>query len=202
MKRWFVPERAEQVASDELPDWLRVLSAADVVAIDSEVGPDCCGRGEVRALEVEPGRIRLEVVAPGRSLVATSLPGPRGWSVWSGSLDLETVTINGGYLGFVLPNGEGTVPVVVSLAYHPPLWRTGVAAASLSLLVLLALGWRARPGGVSFRRPVRPPLLFLLYCLAPSDLTFSRSSETNGNSFPAARRPGSEPSSCARAPRS
>ena len=145
MKRWFVPERAERVARDDLSDWLLTLEAPDVVAVDQPMASDCCRIGEVAAIDVDPGRVRLQVEAPSGSLVATSLLGPRGWRVSSEGRPLETLTVNGAFLGFVLdkdqPTGQASV---VELSYSPPLWRVGVAAASSSVLVLLLLGWRAR----------------------------------------------------------
>ncbi len=145
-KRWFVPERAESVAGENLTDWLQDLRSADVVAIDREVDSACCGQGEVSTLDVDPGHIRLKVEAQAGSLVATSLLGPRGWTVRSQGRSLETLTVNGAFLGFLLPDrsdGAGDAPQVVELSYRPPYWAAGVAAAASSFLILVALGWRA-----------------------------------------------------------
>jgi uncharacterized membrane protein YfhO len=90
----------------------------------------------VSVASLSPGRIELDVPGSGDRLLATSLPMPEGWKAGP----LETVVVNGAFLGVHVPPGVSRV----DLRYSPPGFLAGVlagAASGLAVLAFLLLPW-------------------------------------------------------------
>jgi uncharacterized membrane protein YfhO len=86
---------------------------------------------------MSPGRIVLDVPGSGDRLLATSLPQPEGWK----AAGLETLVMNGAFLGVHVPAGASRV----ELRFRPPGFLPGVLLGLLALAVLAgmaALLWR------------------------------------------------------------
>jgi hypothetical protein len=88
-----------------------------------------------RVEHMDPGKIDLAVPKRGEKLLATSLTVPEGWHVTAAGQRLRTVTINGAFLGAVIPAGVDRV----SLRFMPPGLRPGLLLCALSIATL-ALG--------------------------------------------------------------
>jgi hypothetical protein len=108
-----------------------------------------------QALAAQPGRALLAVPGGGLRLLATSIQGPTGWHARAaGGARLAELTVDGAFLGVVVPAGVSRVELV----YRPPGLVAGTALALLALLVIIALAVRGGrvPGGSGAR--VRGPL--------------------------------------------
>ena len=103
-------------------------------------GPELLPSGEaVNTLAGRPGVLAFTFEARGEErLLATSLPGPRGWrAVSSEGVELELVTLHGAYTGVRVPQGTHSL----TLRYRPPGFLLGVILAGLAGLALLSLAW-------------------------------------------------------------
>jgi uncharacterized membrane protein YfhO len=87
-----------------------------------------------------PGRAVLEVPGSGDRLLATSLPQPEGWT----AVGMETVVVNGAFLGVHVPAGASRV----ELRFRPPGFLPGVLLGLLALAVTAALLWTGRARGM------------------------------------------------------
>ena len=90
----------------------------------------------VRVLRWRPGRIAVELPAEGEKLLAGSLPFPAGWEARAGGRSLRRLTVDGAYLGVVVPTGVSRL----ELCFRPPGLGAGLAlglAALASAVVLL-----------------------------------------------------------------
>lgn len=158
LPRAFVPTGVDVLRPDQLEEWIRRLDDPRRVALTVQ---DAGGwrpdprrwRAEtVRVLEWRRRRVRLAVDARGEVLLATSLPGPRGWRARAGAgRDLETMAVNGAFLGVRVPAGAAEV----ELAYRPRGFVAGsllAGLAGLALAGILAPAWRRR----GKRTPARP----------------------------------------------
>ncbi|HYI10280.1 MAG TPA: YfhO family protein [Thermoanaerobaculia bacterium] len=93
----------------------------------------------VEILEAKPSDYRLHVKAPRYSLVASSVPWWPGWKVLRNGARIEPLRVNGGFLGFVVPEGE----VDVRIWYDPWTFRFGAIIAAVTIAALVAYGvWR------------------------------------------------------------
>jgi hypothetical protein len=148
LPRWFLPRQVDAVERHRMPAWLAELDDPWRVAVwrDEVPGPPrpvaARGAGEVRLLERGPGRLRLQIPGGEETLLATSVPGPRGWRATAGGRRLRTVTVNGAFLGVLLPAGDGEV----ELRYRPPGLEAGAALSALAGLALAALLLAPAPG--------------------------------------------------------
>lgn len=141
LPRWFVPVGSALIARAEVGRWIAGMQDARRVALLSEEvgdwrpaerswdGPAVTAAGE------RPGRVRLAVSGTGERLLATSLPGPFGWRARGGGARLRTVTIDGAFLGVVVPPDVSQV----ELRYVPPGFAVGLGACAAALAVLV--GW-------------------------------------------------------------
>jgi hypothetical protein len=89
----------------------------------------------VRVLRWRPGRIEVELPAAGEKLLAGSLPFPAGWEARAGSTLLRRVTVDGAYLGAVVPDGISRV----ELRFIPPGLAAGLALGLASLAIAAVL---------------------------------------------------------------
>ncbi|MEM7048292.1 MAG: hypothetical protein AAF604_01475 [Acidobacteriota bacterium] len=142
----FFPAAVEVLPRQDLPAWVRDLERADRVALlQREAGgwqPTPGPRPVVEVVEERRGYRRLQW-SPGAEdrLLATSLRGPDGWRARTseGRL-LDTLTVNGAFLGLRIPPGVGAV----ELHYRPSGIGVGGAFTGLAALLLGALA--AGPG--------------------------------------------------------
>jgi hypothetical protein len=142
LPRIFTAIAADQIPRKEIEPWLEAMTDPRRVAVyREEIGdwslPPRLRVGEVRLDRFERGEIELWVPPLGAKLLATSIPGPDGWSARSGGKALRMLTINGAFLGVVVPQRVSSV----TLTYRPPGLRAGLAIALLSLGGLLLVAW-------------------------------------------------------------
>ena len=147
LPRWFLPTAAEAVPKRRVLDWIGGLVDARRVALLAEEthgwlpAPRAWQADAVRALREVPGDLELRVGGAGERLLATSLPGPRGWSARGGDGKLPLLTVNGAFLGVRVPAGVERV----RLRYVPPGLWPGVALAVAGALGLLVVATRSAP---------------------------------------------------------
>ena len=142
LPRWFLPTAVESVPWRATLPWIAGLEDARRVAVVAEEAsgwlpaPRLWQHDAVQAEHARPGAIELRVGGEGERLLATSLPGPRGWRAGGDGHALQTLTVNGAFLGVRVPAGVERV----RLRYLPPGLWPGVAAAAAGALGLLVLG--------------------------------------------------------------
>ncbi|HYI10279.1 MAG TPA: YfhO family protein [Thermoanaerobaculia bacterium] len=90
----------------------------------------------VRMERAAPTAYTIRVTAPRWSLVASSIPGWRGWKVERNGERVQPFRVNGEFLAFAVPPGESTVRVW----YAPASWWVGVGVSVLTVVGLLVWG--------------------------------------------------------------
>jgi hypothetical protein len=136
LPRAFVTKRYDRVEERDLPGWIASMTdprrvALDPTEIDGRLPRAGLRDGRARIVADRDAHLTLEVRGRGHRLLATSLRGPSGWSARTESgRRLEPLTVNGCFLGLVVPPNAGRV----ELRYTPPGLRLGLALAALSLL--------------------------------------------------------------------
>lgn len=140
MPRWFLPGEVDVIGRGEIASWIGNMKRARRVAIfQDEAGswrPSTTGRIVApQPLSSLPGRIVLAVPGDGERLLATSIVGSQGWSVRSGSRRLQTLAVNGAFLGARLPAGVQRV----ELRFLPPGFVLGCAAFGVAALAVIFL---------------------------------------------------------------
>jgi hypothetical protein len=132
LPRWFLPSAAEAIPEKEIGKWVSALEDPRRVAVFDGRAPGWVGeRGEVRLVALTPGRITLDVPGSGDRLLATSLLIPEGWSAGP----LETVVVNGAFVGVHVPPGASRV----ELRFVPPGLMVGFLLGGLSLIIIAVL---------------------------------------------------------------
>ncbi len=144
LPRWFLTSGVDVAPAAEAPARLAALSDPRRVLVAAEdVGswrPAQGGQGPVEALVATPGHLRLALPPdPGERLLATSLPGPTGWSAQAGSVPLRTLAVNVAYLGVVVPAGT----TEVELRFVPRGFVPGAVLAMLGLVGVAIAAFRA-----------------------------------------------------------
>jgi hypothetical protein len=89
----------------------------------------------VKIESATPTDYTIHVSAPRWSLVASSIPGWRGWKVDRNGDRIQPFRVNGEFLGFAVPPGESTVRVW----YAPSSWWVGLWVSLLTAVGLAAL---------------------------------------------------------------
>lgn len=166
LPRWFVPSGIDAIPEADLGSWIQAMrdpsrvavTPADLEGKSLAAGPASSVQPPaVRALAATPGRVALAVDGDGVRLLATSLPGPRGWRAQTPEgARLRTLAVNGAFLGAVVPAGTQRV----DLLYVPPGLPAGLLLSALGLLSLAALGFASRPqaqGNRSSKARAQPP---------------------------------------------
>ncbi len=159
LPRWFLPAGVEVVERGAIDRWIAGLGDAGRVAVFRDelgnAGADAgwlqaaAQGGEVAAataLAAAPGHVLLAVPAGSRGgarLLATSLPGPAGWRARGGGRRLAELTIDGAFLGVLVPAGVETVELV----FRPPGLIAGTALSALALPLVLLLAARGSGTG-------------------------------------------------------
>ena len=149
LPRWFLATEAEVApAARALERIAAIRDARSVVLIAERSGgwrpaSQRWDPGAVRPTEPpRPGRLSLAVAGEGERLLATSLPGPFGWSARSGGGgELRTLPVNGAYLGVAVPAEVERL----ELRYRPPGIVAGTVVATLAMVALGAAA--VRPAG-------------------------------------------------------
>jgi len=157
LPRWFVPSAVDPIERPALEGWIAGLTDPGRVAVfRDELAAMGAGQpppavmpampGAVRAaqaLAAAPGRALLAVPGSGLRLLATSIQGPTGWHARAaGGARLAELTVDGAFLGVVVPAGVSRVELV----YRPPGFVAGTALGLLALLVVIALAVRGGKG--------------------------------------------------------
>ena len=120
-----------------------VRAPADLVGGGRGLGPLPVAVVAARALAGAPGRALLAVPGAGVRLLATSILGPAGWRARAnGGRLLSELTVDGAFLGVVVPAGVSRVELV----YRPPGLVAGTVLGILALLAVLALAVVGRRG--------------------------------------------------------
>jgi Bacterial membrane protein YfhO len=152
LPRWFLPTGVDVVEPGEIGPWIAGMrDPARVAVFREEAGswrPATRGLVPLRTVSASPGRVTLEVPAGGETLLATSTPWSTGWSAREGGRDLETLTVNGAFLGVRLPEGISRV----ELRFLPPGFLAGCAAFAVSALAVLALYFPSKSARASTPR--------------------------------------------------
>lgn len=153
LPRAFVTRDFEIVAKEELPAWIAGMTDPKRVALFAEepvtrIRRGGLRRGDARIVDSGDGRVTVEVSGRGPRLLATSFRGPEGWRARSDGERLETVTVNGAFLGVVVPSKARNLELV----YRPPGLALGLLLAAVSALAssLLLVRSARRPAS---RRP-------------------------------------------------
>jgi len=159
LPRWFFPDAVEAIGRGEITGWIAGLKDPRRVAVFRDEAGSWRAVSEPggvpRVVSSSPGRIVLEMPAGGDKLLASSVVWSRGWSARSGGRDLQTLVVNGAFLGVRTPAGVSRV----ELRFLPPGLKAGAAAFAVSALALLFLLFSGRftyPSmGLAPRRRVR-----------------------------------------------
>lgn len=155
LPRWFLPAGAEVIREEDVERWIVSLKDPRRVAVFDPraaawVGPSR-SPGPVSAVSKSPGWIVLDVPGSGDRLLATSLPQPEGWKAGG----LETLVVNGAFLGVHVPAGASRV----ELRFQPPGFLPGVLLGALALAAtagLLISSWRRGTRRAASRSRPRP----------------------------------------------
>jgi hypothetical protein len=135
LARWFLPAGAEVIGEADLSRWIVSLKDPRRVAVFDPRATAWVGQtGAVKASFFSPGRVVLEVPGSGDRLLATSLPQPEGWRADG----LETVVVNGAFLGVHVPAGVSQV----ELRFRPPGFLPGMLLGLAALVATAVLLWR------------------------------------------------------------
>ena len=148
LPRWFLATGAEALRRRQVLDWIGAMRDAKRVALLAEETrgwlpvPQPWQPDAVRPLRGHAGDFELRVGGAGERLLATSLPGPRGWSARAGDgAQLQALTVDGAFIGVRVPAGVDRV----RLRYLPPGLWPGVAAAVAGALGLLLVATSSAP---------------------------------------------------------
>ncbi len=142
LPRFFTAAEVDQISRNGIETWLEAMTDPTRVAVYREdLGdwalPPRLRVGQIAVERFARGDIELRLPPLGAKLLATSIPGPDGWTARSGDKSLRVLRLNGAFLGVVAPQRVSAV----TLTYRPPLLRAGQAIAALSLAGLLFLAW-------------------------------------------------------------
>jgi arylsulfatase A-like enzyme len=146
LPRFFIPEGVDVVPEPAVVQQVAEMSnPRRVVVAEGDLGswapPQQKRDRSAVAIEASSsGRYLLRLTPGQQRLLATSLPFPEGWKASADSQRLSTVTINGAFLGVIVPAGAE----VVELRFVPPGLYLGLIGFSVSLLVVIGLPVVAR----------------------------------------------------------
>jgi len=141
LRRFFVAPSAEVVPRDEVvASVVGLADARRVVVAAEDIGewrpPERPWMpAAVRVARLRQGDVELTLPRRGEKLLATSLTVPQGWKVTTQDRPLQTLIINGAFLGVVVPDGVETV----RLRFVPTGLWLGLALCVLSIGVLVVL---------------------------------------------------------------
>ncbi|MEO8503352.1 MAG: YfhO family protein [Acidobacteriota bacterium] len=147
LPRWFVPSGFDAVPKAGLAAWIRGMSDPRRVALPPGEGDDLAlpspdaALPDTHLVALTPGQVTLDVDGEGERLLASSVPGPRGWHARApDGPPLRLLSINGAYLGIRVPPGVHRV----ELRYIPPGLFAGSLLCFAAVAALIGLGWNRR----------------------------------------------------------
>lgn len=150
LPRVFVTRAYDRVEAGDLEEWIATMGDPRRVALDpGEVAarlPRAGLRaGRARIVARGDDRLAIEVRGAGHRLLVTSYRGPDGWRALTGDgRVLETLTVNGAFLGVLVPPNARRVELV----FRPPGLGLGLLLASASTVAaaigLVAMSRRRR----------------------------------------------------------
>jgi hypothetical protein len=119
-----------------------------------EIGPwrPAPAIGGATLVASSPGHVLLELTGGGERLLAASIVGPRGWSARADGRELQTLTVNGAFLGVRLPARASRV----ELRYLPPGFVMGCVAFGVAAVLLLLLPFTFPSAAPALRRRAKP----------------------------------------------
>jgi membrane protein YfhO len=124
------------IRENEVSSWIAALQDPRRVAVfDPRAAGWVGAAGEVIERSGSPGRMLLDVPGEGDRLLATSLPQPEGWRAAAGGRPLDTVTVDGAFLGVHIPAGVSRV----ELRFRPPGFMAGLGIGLLALAATIGL---------------------------------------------------------------
>lgn len=143
LARAFVPKlfRAEPDPARRIEILKSIADFGERGVVDDGAATDWTPNGEARVSIGSYGAqsMDLEIEAKGETLVATSIPGWRGWRAKLDGLPTDSVSYNHAFLAFRVPAGAHRL----SLRYLPDGFRYGLLVSLASALLLA--GWSAWP---------------------------------------------------------
>lgn len=89
----------------------------------------------VEILKAHPRDYRMKVKSPRYSLIVSSVPWWPGWKVERNGARIDPIRVNGGFLGYAVPEGE----LDVRVWYDPWTFRWGVIVACATIIGLMAV---------------------------------------------------------------
>jgi hypothetical protein len=136
LPRYFVAAGADLIAEDGVMGYIAAMKDPRRVAVFDPRAAGWRGDGAVvAATSPRPGRIGLEVTGDGERLLATSLRHPEGWRAADGKKTLETLAVDGAFLGVHLPAGAKRV----ELRFRPRGFLAGLLLGLAALAATFAL---------------------------------------------------------------
>jgi hypothetical protein len=188
LPRVFAASGVDTIARADTAAWIEAMRDPRRVAVfGDELGdwplPPRLQDVPVEIVRMDRGAMEWRMPPHGAKLVATSIPGPRGWSARSGSRPLRTLTIDGAFLAVLVPGRIDRV----ELDYRPPGLDTGLVAALLSVLGLLGVSFAPE----EWLRPerLREGLLLTLLAGAAAALAFAGKSRLDHLGAPPTAHP-------------
>lgn len=140
LPRYFVAEGADPVAPEGIAAYIAAMGNPRRVAVPGAREAAFVGSGAVvAASSPRPGRVRLELDGRGDRLLATSLRQPEGWRATGDGRALETLLVDGAFLGVHVPPGVRRV----ELRFRPRGFGAGLVLSLAALLATIALYRRA-----------------------------------------------------------
>lgn len=126
-----------QVSDDPAAD-IESIELATTALVEKPLAIDVGEPGTVEVIEDRPGEIHLRVNAPTSQLLVLTESYYPGWRVRVDGKSVETLRVNGDFLGCVVSAGEHSVDLI----FDPDSWRYGkaITAAALLLTILFHVG--------------------------------------------------------------
>jgi hypothetical protein len=140
LPRVFAASGVDTLARADVGSWIEAMRDPRRVAVFADqLGdwplPPRLQEVAVEIVRMDRGAMEWRLPPHGAKLVATSIPGPRGWKARSGSRPLRTLTVDGAFLAVLVPGRIDRV----ELDYRPPGLDAGLFAALLAVLGLAAV---------------------------------------------------------------
>ena len=111
----------------------RPFDGVDRVRILDEAGQPATGSAKM-AVD-RPGRLAADIDAPGRRILAFTERFHGGWSAWTGDTRLQTVRVEGDFLGCIVDGGARRI----TLHFMPRSFVYGAFVSALGMVALAAI---------------------------------------------------------------
>lgn len=142
---FLVPDYSQLATHRDWPNTAFVTRLPNSRVIDRDLlhpRPPNAPIAKVEILRSRGDEYELRAIAPRHALVVSSISFWPGWTVKHNGKTLEPLLVNGAFLGFIVPPGEG----IVRVRYFPLSFWLGMLVAVLTIvaLVIVARRWRCR----------------------------------------------------------